>query len=128
MKHRIKKKLVSQAGESIGETLVALLISALALVMLAGAVSAGMRVVTNSKDKMDEYYKVNNAVVARATTAPTVKGTVASGFSRNTLTVTINKLLPSGTIPPATYWKNETLGGVPVVVYSLTTTTPPTGT
>ena len=127
MKHRIKKKLASQAGESIGETLVALLISALALVMLAGAVSAGMRVVTNSKDKMDEYYKVNNAVVARATTAPTVKGTVASGFSRNTLTVTINKLLPSGTIPPANYWKNETLSGVPVVVYSLPTPTPPSG-
>ena len=127
MKHRIKKKLASQAGESIGETLVALLISALALVMLAGAVSAGMRVVTNSKDKMDEYYKVNNAVVARETSAPTVKGTAAPGFSRNTLTVTVNKLLPSGTIPPANYWKNETLGGVPVVVYSLPTPTPSSG-
>ena len=127
MKQRIIKKLASQSGESIGETLVALLISALALVMLAGAVSAGMRIVTNSKEKMDEYYKVNNAVVARETSAPTVKGTAAPGFSRNTLTVTINKLLPSGTIPPANYWKNETLSGVPVVVYSLPTPTPPSG-
>ena len=53
MRNRIFKKLSSQMGESIGETLVALLISALALVMLAGAVSSGMRIVTNSKEKME---------------------------------------------------------------------------
>ncbi len=123
MRNRIFKKLSSQMGESIGETLVALLISALALVMLAGAVSSGMRIVTNSKEKMEVYYKVNNAVVARATTAPTVNGTAAPGFM-GMLTVKINNLLPSGTIPPATYWKNETLGAVPVVVYSIPTPTP----
>lgn len=124
MKNRVLKKLYSQSGESIGETLIALLISALALVMLAGAVSAGMRIVTNSKAKMDEYYTVNNAIVARATTAPTVKGTAAPGFSRNTLTVNVSNLLPTGTIPPATYWKNETLSAVPIIIYSIPTQTP----
>ena len=122
MKNRASKKLTSQAGESIGETLVALLISALALVMLAGAVSAGMRIVTNSKEKMDTYYKVNNAIVARATTAPTVNGTAVPDFS-GSLTVTVDKLLPTGTIPPATYWKNETLSAMPVIVYSIPTPT-----
>ena len=41
----IKEKLNGQSGESIGETLVALLIAALALVMLAGAISASLGVV-----------------------------------------------------------------------------------
>ena len=50
---RIKGKLSSHAGESIAETLFALLISSLALIMLAGAVSSAMRVVTGSKEKMD---------------------------------------------------------------------------
>lgn len=115
----IIKKLSSQTGESIGETLIALLISALALVMLAGAVSTGMRIVTNSKEKMDAYYKVNNAMVAQAATAPTINGTTASGFSKGTLTVAVSNLMPSAaaTIPPTGYWMNDTIGGVQVVSY-----------
>ena len=50
------KKLRSTAGESIGETLVALLISALALVMLAGAVSSASNIITRSNDAMNDYY------------------------------------------------------------------------
>ena len=48
MKKSIWKKLKSAAGETIGETLVALLISSLALMMLAGAVSAATRMITRS--------------------------------------------------------------------------------
>ena len=50
------KKLRSTAGESIGETLIALLISALALVMLAGAVSSASNIITRSNDAMNDYY------------------------------------------------------------------------
>lgn len=53
---RMMKKLRSRAGESIGETLVALLISALALVMLAGAIGAAARMITRSKTAIDNYY------------------------------------------------------------------------
>ena len=120
MKSRVTQKLTSQTGESIGETLVALLISALALVMLAGAVSAGMRVVTSSKEKMDGYYMVNNAVVARETSAPTINGTAASGFGQGSLTVKIPNFLPAvQPMPTAAYWKNEQLSGVPVIAYSI---------
>lgn len=66
-KDTIKKsyynKLRSNAGESISETLVALLISALALVMLAGAISAASRIVTRSRSKMKEYYDNNEKLV-----------------------------------------------------------------
>lgn len=51
----IAAKLRGKSGESIGETLVALLISALALMMLAGAVSAAANVVTKSRNAMDTY-------------------------------------------------------------------------
>ena len=60
---RMKAKLKSRAGESIAETLVALLISALALLMLAGAVTTAARVVELSREKMTDYYK-NDAILS----------------------------------------------------------------
>ena len=56
MKKRIMAKLRSQAGESIAETLVATLIAALALLMLAGAVSSASNIITRSNDAMNDYY------------------------------------------------------------------------
>lgn len=53
----IKAKLKSQAGETIGETLVALLISALALTMLAGAISTAANLITKSETVMETYYE-----------------------------------------------------------------------
>ena len=55
----MKKKLKSQTGESIGETLVSLLIAALALVMLAGAVSASSGVIMKGRNKLNAYYTAN---------------------------------------------------------------------
>ena len=48
----IKKKIKSTSGESIGESLVALLISALAIVMLAGALTSAASIIRKSKDKL----------------------------------------------------------------------------
>ena len=42
---RIRAKLGSKSGESISETMVSVLISALALVMLAGAISTASHVI-----------------------------------------------------------------------------------
>lgn len=124
MKHRAIRKLASKAGESIGETLVALLISALALMMLAGAVSSGMNVVEASKKAIGDYYIVNNAVVARDTDAPTSNGSALAGFGTGTLNVTVTNLLPgtSAFDLSASYWKNEQLSGVPVIAYGITPT------
>lgn len=62
MNGRLKAKLRGQSGETIAETLIALLISALALTMLAGAIGAAARVVTRSENKMQAYYQANNAL------------------------------------------------------------------
>lgn len=74
--NRIRAKLTSKAGDSIGETLVALLIGSLALVMLAGAVSSGARVIFRSEKKMDEYYLENNKISSMEEGAETLSVTL----------------------------------------------------
>ena len=59
---KIVKKLRSQAGESIAETLVAVLVIAVALTMLASMISATVSMVKTSEAKMDDYYKANAAL------------------------------------------------------------------
>lgn len=59
---KIGKKLCSQAGESIAETLVAVLVIAVALTMLASMISATVSMVKTSEAKMDDYYKANAAL------------------------------------------------------------------
>jgi len=78
LKKRMGRKLRSNAGESIGETLVALLISALALVMLAGAISSTANMITTSDAKMGEYYDGDDILVQQA----------ASGGTASTITIT----------------------------------------
>ncbi len=58
----LRRKLRSKRGETIGETLVALLISALALVMLAGAISSTANMINASDKKMGEYYSGDAAL------------------------------------------------------------------
>lgn len=55
MKKRIAAKLRGRAGESIAETLIALLISALALVMLAGAISSAANMITKSRNWVNNH-------------------------------------------------------------------------
>lgn len=88
MKGRIGRKLKSCAGESIGETLIALLISSLALVMLAGAISTATRVIQTSKNKMDNYYLQDGNVAKRDPDQVTNK-VGESGLESVLLTVTL---------------------------------------
>ena len=53
---RALKKLRGRSGESIGETLVALLISALALVMLAAAITSATGIIRRSNEAIEQHY------------------------------------------------------------------------
>ena len=68
LRNRINKKLRSSAGESLSETLVSLLISALALAMLAGAITAASHMITSSRDKLRTYYAAKENVETRGAT------------------------------------------------------------
>ena len=62
-------KIRSIRGESIGETLVALLITALALMMLAGAIGSAAKIVTRNKAAMEEYYVGENGSASQQSEA-----------------------------------------------------------
>lgn len=59
----ILKKVKNRSGETIAETLVALLISSLALVILAGAISASSGIIRKSSNKLNAYYDASNAAI-----------------------------------------------------------------
>ena len=82
MHDKVKKKMQNQSGESIGETLIALLIAALALVMLAGAISASSGTISKCRNTLDLYYDNMERVVNRSSTS-------TSYYSRGDGTVTI---------------------------------------
>ncbi len=67
MMWKIKEKLNKHSGESLAETLFALLFAALAFVMLAGAMTAAGDVVTRSKEKLKEYYSTIETRVVNMT-------------------------------------------------------------
>ena len=63
---RIKAKLQSNAGESIGEVLIALLIAALALTMLASVITTTARLIKESRTHMDDYYDASNLLASKS--------------------------------------------------------------
>ncbi len=108
MRGQAAKKLNSGRGETIGETLVALLIASLALLMLAGAVSAAWNVIMKSENTINKYYDQDKDLVRQADT------------SGNSIKVTIKDADGSSTIEQAysgRYYSNETFNGVNVVAY-----------
>lgn len=87
MMKRVAQKLRSRAGESIGETLIALLISSLALLMLAGAISTTTRIVTHSNETMDNYYAADRNLANRSS-GETMSVTLSDG--ENTWNYSVN--------------------------------------
>lgn len=112
MEKSIAAKLKSRAGESIGETLVALLISALALLMLAGAISAATRVVTQSRTAMTGYYAAAGNIEARTTTSRQINLTLTDSAASDPLN-SINFAVDT--------YENNTIAAKPVIAYALHT-------
>lgn len=105
-----KKKLHSQAGETIAETLISTLIAALALVMLAGAISSAANMINTSKTVMEKYY------------SETAK---MGNPNEGTLTVTLDgvELFDNFNKPMIRYAINGEIGNRPVVTYSVSPVT-----
>lgn len=65
----IHKKIKSTKGESIGEVLIALLISSLALVLLASMITSSSTMIKNSRAKMSRYYFQNDILTKQSGSA-----------------------------------------------------------
>ena len=109
MSHRIIKKLRGRSGESIAETLIALLISALALMMLAGAISTVADIISRSNAQMNEYYAADNNLVTRSSGTGTDPFSIKIEYSSSTYSY------------QATPYENATFAGTPVIAYDATT-------
>ena len=62
----VRRRLREQRGESIAEVLLAVLISALALVLLAGMISASADMIEHSRNTMDDYIAAENALAEKS--------------------------------------------------------------
>ena len=120
MMKKITAKLHSQAGESLGETMISLLIAALALAMVAGAITASNDVIGRGRDKLDTYYKANDEEVA---------GMPAGGGEYQSADITITdaavqvgNMKPEIEVPSfdVTYYRNTELGNQTIVSYKTT--------
>ena len=106
---QFRKKLRSQIGESISETLVALLIAALSLTMLASMITSTVNMVDRSKEKMDQYYRANNALETLSS-GETDPASLTFTMKENGMTVATFTI-------PIVYDKNETFSNTPIVAY-----------
>ena len=109
MRTDIANKITSQKGETLTETLIALLISSIAMVMLAGAITATSHVVDTGQEKMKSYYDANNAMIENSGTSDsgafTLKDTTGAS-SRDIKTYNV------------TAYKNTEFSGHTVTLYN----------
>ena len=109
---KARQKLARQTGESITEVLVAVLISSLALVILAGMIRSSGSMVSRSQETMDRYIQQENNLATR--TGASVAGTVTV---KNSAGAAVKLTDSAQTQLPVRYFTNAELGGDPVVSY-----------
>ena len=123
MKKRLRK-LKNSRGETITETLVALLIASIALVMLASMISSTSSIVTTSTKAMQEYYNANNRMLSHGTAATVGEGTGSGSAEGNTMgsaqiTFSITGTESTLTLGPKniTLYENNRFEKTPVISY-----------
>ena len=68
----LRAKVQNDSGETIAETLVSILISALALLLLATAIGTSANIVKSSRDKMDAMYAEESQLVSASLVSASV--------------------------------------------------------
>lgn len=112
------KKVLDKRGESIAEVLIALLISALALTILASMITSTKNVLDTSKKKMNEYNS-HAAVLAEQTSGSSAgTGTVKMTVSGAGGTSTIWNMTGDTSTASVKYYVNREFSGTPVVAYA----------
>ncbi len=89
----MNKKLCSDKGESIGEVLIALLISSVGLVMLAAMITTSVRMLKQSRSSLIDYVAAENTVVEQSG-GESGSITVKAGDTSIPLTDTSGKPIP----------------------------------
>ena len=124
MKKKRRNRLREQRGESISEVLIAVLISAIALTMLATMISATTRLVLRSKSQTEEYVEKNNQLVEKGDSdrsGEVIVELVRSGSTQKIrLTDDTNYGLDDeNAVIPVQYYVNKNIGKVSVTSYKI---------
>ena len=101
LEKRTINKIRNLAGESIAETLIALLVAALALTMLAGAISGSASIITSGRNKLKEYYSKNEEST----------GVVLMTGSGTDKSIKISSTDLTDETVPIVYYENPVFGG-----------------
>lgn len=112
--NRFRSLVLDNSGESLVETLVALLVSTFSLIMLAVAIRTSAIIVSRTKAMADQYYSTTSTLATDRSASGTVGiGVALSGTSGITETVgvtswtgttsTSTSLVLPGKTPVATY-------------------------
>ena len=100
-----KRKLLDRRGDSIGEVLVSLLISAVALVMLASMIAASTSLIMSSREKPEAYYQENNNLTRFVDGASVSTGKLVYTAGSDTVEI------------PSVHYRSNALGGKTIVAY-----------
>lgn len=111
----LRVKAASTSGETLVETLAAVLVSAFGLLMLAVAVSVAVSIVSGIDKTADEYYAATDALVA-GTADKTGAGTVAvtvsnADFTGGSVNITYAADTLPGNVTAVTYQEQDPEAG-----------------
>ena len=99
-------------GETLTEVLVAIVVSGLAILMLATVIASATSINESSRKAMNEYYEKSNGIVEASATNGT--GTVTLSVDDGSGTVTAIALDDED----VTYYISEQMDGTPIVSYA----------
>lgn len=105
------RKLRSSCGESLAETLIAVLVIAVALTMLAGMITSTSNLIRQSDDKLKEYYTASEKL---ETFSGSGTETGAVEFQVSLSTYNPNLTIPSVNVQ---YAENAVFSSYPVIAY-----------
>ena len=95
MIRRIKSKLNNRSGETLAETLIAVLISALALVLLLSMITASSRLIQNGEAKIQEMYdgskKIEQAEITPSDATVKINDNALDGLEEISVNVKLYK-------------------------------------
>ena len=105
------KRLKQNTGETIAELLVAVVISTLGLMLLAGMINAASAMIRSGQETEERYAAGENALADRT---GAVVGTGSVTIAYNSVSVSIASGVES---IPVSYYANDAMDGSPVVAY-----------
>ncbi len=121
---KIKRLLTDHRGESLAETLVALLIAGLSMAMLAGMITTSVRITDESTGSFREYYQMDESVASHSSSDPETETVAIQSGGKNYYIGTDDSTDTGSTgVPSVTvkYYINTEAKGKSVISYERAT-------